>query len=195
MDQLLVAAGAKKKVFKWLNCFAVTNSYSTANRKHKQMAKNHDEKVLKWKKEIEDACKQIIQEKPGITKEELIAELKTRKVLEFQLVADNLDISQHSRHQDKENKNDSKHWFHTMAVLERVNSSQDLRTADYYKQMDVLPGPKTQKALFDDYTILFGRIIVKYLPAFDIFKKCFPKHIEHAFTKEMSKKSEVVSNT
>ena len=52
-DQLFIAAGVKKKAFKWFNKMGVTNSYKTALNKHKSFTTNHDEDVLKWKKSIE----------------------------------------------------------------------------------------------------------------------------------------------
>ena len=45
-DQLFVAAGAKKKAFKWFNKFGITNSYFTALKKNRELAKNHDDQVL-----------------------------------------------------------------------------------------------------------------------------------------------------
>ena len=56
-DQLLFAAGAKKKTFKWFNKMGLTNSYSTALRKNKQLSENYDSDVVKWKENIEQSNK------------------------------------------------------------------------------------------------------------------------------------------
>eukprot|EP00111_Clytia_hemisphaerica_P013669 TCONS_00040191-protein len=79
-----------------------------------------------------------------------------------------------------------------MAVKERFHSSQDLRSADFYKNMDILPNGQAQRTLEDNFTTLIARSIVSYLPAFKSFSKHVPKHLKHQLTHEMSKKSEVV---
>ena len=52
-DQLLFAAGAKKRTFKWFNKMGFTNSYSTALRKNKQLSANFDAPVVEWKNDVE----------------------------------------------------------------------------------------------------------------------------------------------
>jgi len=54
-DQLLLAAGGTKGSFGWFNKMGVTNSYSTANIKHKELAKDHDKEITDWKKRVEEA--------------------------------------------------------------------------------------------------------------------------------------------
>lgn len=54
-DQLLIAAGAKKRCFKWFNKFGITNSYNTALNKNKLLAKDHDVEVKSWKQQIEQS--------------------------------------------------------------------------------------------------------------------------------------------
>uniref|UniRef100_A0A7M5VFJ2 Cnidarian restricted protein n=1 Tax=Clytia hemisphaerica TaxID=252671 RepID=A0A7M5VFJ2_9CNID len=110
----------------------------------------------------------------------------------FKLIGDNIDFEQIVRHQSKLNQNKSIHWFHYMAVKERFHSSQDLRSADFYKNMDILPNGQAQRTLEDNFTTLIARSIVSYLPAFKSFSKHVPKHLKHQLTHEMSKKSEVV---
>ena len=52
-DQLLFAAGAKKKSFQWFNKMGISNSYSTALRKNKKLAENHDADAIGWRKNAE----------------------------------------------------------------------------------------------------------------------------------------------
>lgn len=53
-DQLFIAAGVKKKAFKWFNKLGITNSYTTAHNKHKTLAENFNEEFLLWKNAIEE---------------------------------------------------------------------------------------------------------------------------------------------
>lgn len=70
----------------------------------------------------------------------------------------------------------------------------DLRTPEYYANMDILPGPSTQKMFAETTEIMIARSIVTYLPAFKFLNKQVCKHITHPFTREMSERSEVVSS-
>jgi len=123
-DQLLIAAGAKKKSFKWFNKVGFTNSYTNALNKNKQLAVDHDKIVIEWKQAIENAAKSICDLFPDSTPEEFKKELKERILAEYQLIGDNIDFEQIVRHQSKLNQNKSIHWFHYMAVKERFHSSQ-----------------------------------------------------------------------
>ena len=56
-DQLLVAAGAKKRAFGWFNKMCITNSYNTALKKNDEMTKDFDKAVVEWKKAHENEYK------------------------------------------------------------------------------------------------------------------------------------------
>lgn len=60
-DQLLIAAGVRKKVFGWFNKMGFCNSYKTALKKNKSLATNFDEKALSWKKSIENGSMEEYQ--------------------------------------------------------------------------------------------------------------------------------------
>ena len=64
---------------------------------------------------------------------------------------------------------------------------------EFYKSLPLLPGANTQQMIQRDYIILMARVMCTYLPAFKCLAKLIPWHIEHEFTKEHSKVSEVVS--
>ena len=57
----------------------------------------------------------------------------------------------------------------------------------------LLPSTSDENAIVNNFSILIGRVLSKYIPYFDKFK-CLERHIRHDFTDEMSKKSEVVSS-
>ena len=52
-DQLLMAAGVKKRCFSWFYKMGLCNSYKTALKNNYNFAKDHDETVLLWKAEHE----------------------------------------------------------------------------------------------------------------------------------------------
>ena len=41
--------------------------------------------------------------------------------------------------------------------------------------------------------VLIGRILIEFFPEFKFLKKCLPEHIEHKYSKEMSKQSNMFS--
>jgi len=103
---------------------AFTNSYTTALNKHKNLAIDHNKTVIEWKAEVEDYATKILSEKSDTISSEIRQQLKKKKTVEYQIVGDNLDFEQTVRHQNRDNKNKSVHWFHYMAVKERVHSFQ-----------------------------------------------------------------------
>ena len=54
-DQLLLAAGGTKGSFGWFIKMGVTNCYTTANTKNKELTKDHDKEITDWKKRVEEA--------------------------------------------------------------------------------------------------------------------------------------------
>ncbi|XP_057296531.1 uncharacterized protein LOC130625446 isoform X2 [Hydractinia symbiolongicarpus] len=171
-DQLFIAAGAKKRAFKWFNALGVTNSYQTALNKNKKLACNYDQDVKGWKNMIESNDPESVG---------------------YQIIGDNLDYEVNVRHQGINNPNRSHHWFHYIAVKDRVHPSQDPKSFEDYRRASVLPDNHTLVMLADNFKHLVTRTIVSFIPAFESFKKHTQKHIAHPFVDEMSKKSEVVS--
>ena len=80
-DQLLIAAGLKKKAFVWLNRMGFCNSYSTALNKNKQLSENHDEEVIAWKNQAEQALSSIAD---GDARPE--TPVNEQKVTEYQVI-------------------------------------------------------------------------------------------------------------
>eukprot|EP00111_Clytia_hemisphaerica_P022832 TCONS_00067208-protein len=105
---------------------------------------------------------------------------------------DNLDFEQKTRHQGKDNHNNSIHWVQFMAVKDRIAPADVKQTLEEFSNSDVLPGEQTHDILTKTFTILIARTLVKFLPAFKMFEKNVPDHIKHIYTEEMSKKSERV---
>ena len=58
--------------------------------------------------------------------------------------------------------------------------------------MELLPTKNTNNVMITNYIILFARVLVDFLPAFQSFSKLVRRHIKHPFTEKMKEKSEVV---
>ncbi|XP_057301509.1 uncharacterized protein LOC130635974 isoform X1 [Hydractinia symbiolongicarpus] len=196
-DQLFIAAGAKKRAFKWFNALGVTNSYQTALNKNKKLACNYDQDVKGWKNMIESNDPESVGYQvilfSLVIQKRCISNISCIYIVCWQIIGDNLDYEVNVRHQGINNPNRSHHWFHYIAVKDRVHPSQDPKSFEDYRRASVLPDNHTLVMLADNFKHLVTRTIVSFIPAFESFKKHTQKHIAHPFVDEMSKKSEVVS--
>lgn len=115
------------------------------------------------------------------------------------IVADNLDFSLSARIQTSKLRNQSIHWTHHLAILDRVIPSyvddHDRRGQKEIRNLELselLPSIESNLAVEDDFVILVSRVIVKFLPAFSPFRDVIIHHIPHKYSQQMGKKSEVV---
>ena len=120
--------------------------------------------------------------------------------LRFQLIGDNVDIEKHASHQTLEKRNQNHHWFHIMAVRDRVEDKilSDIKPKADIKKLPLhtfLPSVEDCQHLHKEFVILAVRVLVENLSAFKQFSKVVPEHIPHKYSSVMSKKSEIVSNT
>ena len=108
-----------------------------------------------------------------------------------------MDLEQAARIQSHKTTNKSLHWFQIYAVKDRVACDPSLsegpqKSLDDLQLQEFLPTAEVQARLIDDFTLLVPRIIVQYLPAYQLFRKGVFFHIPHVHSAEMIKKSEVV---
>ena len=97
-----------------------------------------------------------------------------------------------------DHQSQSLHYFNMYAVQDRVDLSHlsnesriiDPDEIDFSK---FLPSAEDYKAIIDNFIVLISRILVKHLPHFSQYASVVPKDIKHKYSKEMSKKSNVVS--
>jgi len=118
----------------------------------------------------------------------------------FKLVGDNLDLYIRPRSETADHHAESKHFFHAFAVRDRIDVSSFDNTfpsldISSINLEDVLPQQDDVKKLKENLMILVSRKIRKFMPFFrkHIDSGAISQHIEHKYSDEMSKKSEVVS--
>ena len=116
----------------------------------------------------------------------------------YLIVGDNLNKTINPRYMTFEHQCQSLHYFHSYAVLDRVNCadlSSDVPVGDV-KSLSFaafLPTPEDCSVIRYNYSVLLGRVLVEKLSFFKKFRDCIPKHIIHEHSLEMKKKSTVVS--
>ena len=115
-------------------------------------------------------------------------------------MGDNLDLTVRVRDMRMENRDKSIHFFHHMAVQERVPShhlESEKPTAPITSLQlgDILPSDADYKQLRSNFIILLARIITTRLEQFKSFSDVVPLHIEHEHSEVMKQKCSVVSKT
>ena len=112
------------------------------------------------------------------------------------LVLDNIDSTVKPRYQRLDSQNKSLHYVQVYAVRDRINFSQlsNSPPPPGRSVYDILPTTSDYQMLKDNFAILVSRILVEHIPYFkDDFKGLVPRHIQHPYSAEMAKQSEVVS--
>lgn len=112
------------------------------------------------------------------------------------LVLDNIDSTVKPRYQRLDSQNKSLHYVQVYAVRDRINFSKlsNLPPHPGRSVYDILPNTSDYQMLKDNFTILVSFILVEHIPYFkDDFKGLVPRHIQHPYSAEMAKQSEVVS--
>ena len=118
----------------------------------------------------------------------------------FQIIGDNVDLRQHPSHQTLERRNQDHHWFHLMAVRDRV-SAGDISVTDptvLVKDLGlhtILPSIEDCKALNDELVVLVARVLTTRLEKWQSLSGCVPTHIQHKYSNETAMKSEIVSGS
>ena len=104
----------------------------------------------------------------------------------------------HARIQSKVQTNQSVHWTHQFAVLDRVQSNVLVSQKAKKKIRDIelveiLPVQDVQQRLKNRWAVLVSRTVCKFLQAFKHLENVAVHHIPHPFSDEMSQKSPPVS--
>ena len=120
----------------------------------------------------------------------------------FHVIGDNVDEGVKQQYMRSDiRKPDSIHYFHSLAVGDRVDFSSLSEQTIPTKQTDpkqvalsLLPSTEDDSAMRDNICVFISRVLCKSLPFFSLsFDGVVEWHIKHDFYEEMSTKSEVVS--
>lgn len=119
------------------------------------------------------------------------------KLKTFKIVGDNIDKNIRPREMRVDNQTQSLHFFHSYAVRDRVDLStfsSDVNVPDVsnIKLESLLPSPNDEHILKKNLAVLMGRVLIKHLPFFKTFGSGLERHIQHEYSVEMARKSEVV---
>lgn len=116
----------------------------------------------------------------------------------YKLVGDNIDKNVKPRDMRADHQSQSLHYFNMYAVQDRVDLSHlsnepriiDPDEIDFHTFM---PSAEDYEAISNNFSVLISRILVEHLPHLSKYAAAVPKSIKHKYSKEMSKKSNVVS--
>lgn len=113
-------------------------------------------------------------------------------------MGDNVDHMIYARVQSKDSTNQSIHWTHQYAVLDKVKNNladprEPQKRISEIQLVELLPVQDVQNRLKNRWTVLVSRVICKYLKTFKNFQDVVVHHIPHPYTDVMSEKSSSVS--
>lgn len=135
--------------------------------------------------------------------EETESEQPHLQVYTFKMVGDNIDLTVKARYVRMDSQKDkSLHYFHHICIRDRVNFSHlpivnrdGCLNSARKMALYLLPSKQSDDVLTDQLAMLISRMIVTNMPFFSFaFSDVVKWHLEHEHYKEMSTKSEVVSD-
>ena len=124
------------------------------------------------------------------------------KKLGYKVVGDNIDKGMKARYMRYDaHCNKSIHYFHSFAVLNRVDFSSlpdehpnTCLNHPYKVALSLLPSADDDRALRKLFVVHISRILFTHVPYFRLsFDGVIEWHIKHKYYEEMTSKSEVVS--
>lgn len=115
----------------------------------------------------------------------------------IQGTGDNWDLRIHPHDMRKDNQNEDLHYFASCLIVERVPC---IESTDVSPQKDIKTLPNSEfllneeetTKLRNDFMVLVGRELIKYIPSLSFLKSVVPLHIQHMYQREMSQKSTIV---
>lgn len=115
-----------------------------------------------------------------------------------QIIGDNVDLRQKPSHQTLDRRGRDHHWFHMVAVKDRVVAGDMSVTEPSAMVKDLelhtfLPTIQDCIKLQNEFIVLIARVLTDRLATWKCLRECVPTHIPHKFSKEMAMKSDIVS--
>ena len=126
--------------------------------------------------------------------------ISSMQCLSYKIVGDNLDTKIKPCQMRKDRQSRMLNYFHSYSVKSRITPPESMQSEQppsageflCLALEDILPSSEDKSQILSNYCILLSRVLCKHIPYFYKLSSCVPKHIEHQFSEEMSKKSEVV---
>ena len=115
----------------------------------------------------------------------------------WKYIGDNLDLTVKVRDMRQDNPNESYHFFHTIAVQDRIDvnhldSSKPQQLVSNLSVSDFLLSSSEYNCLREDFIVLVARVIVNEFKQFRFLAGGVPSHISHRYSQQMASKSTVV---
>jgi len=115
----------------------------------------------------------------------------------YQIIGDNVDLHINVRHMSEQNKNKSLHTFNLVAMRDVVSGNnlpdKHVKTLNDIEISEFLPGHNDVEQLKKDFIVMWARVMVKNIPAFNFLKGVVIQHIQHQYSKEMQAITEEVT--
>ncbi|VDI08139.1 Hypothetical predicted protein [Mytilus galloprovincialis] len=116
----------------------------------------------------------------------------------FQIIMDNLNMNQKTRHKTEDTSNKVHNLVHSMAVNDRATPTDPLD--EIHPQADILslsnelfiPSDNDIHHLNEDFKILIQRALVDNIPGLSEYRQVVQYHILHEFSQQAEKKSTVI---
>ena len=115
----------------------------------------------------------------------------------IQIIGDNVDLREQPSHQTLDRRGKDHHWFHMIAVKDRVVDGDISVTQPSAMVKDLelhtfLPTIDDCIKLNSEFIVLIARVLTDRFTAWKDLQDCVPAHIPHKFSKEMAMKSDIV---
>ena len=115
----------------------------------------------------------------------------------WKYIGDNLDLTVKVRDMRQDNPNESYHFFHTIAVQDRIDanhldSPKPQQLVSNLSVSDFLLSSSEYNCLREDFIVLVARVIVNEFKQFRFLAGGVPSHISHRYSQQMASKSTVV---
>ena len=208
-------SGAKKAAYTRLNRLGIAMSHKRTLAKLCQMASHFDASLLCWKRGIErmycleqeadfqdSSSDNLTMSNHAISSqipESYLVETAQHNMQSrhlFQITGDNVDLEIKAKHMTLVRRNKSLHWFNMVATDERVYPPCALRNDGPRRSIldcqdvEFFPSLTEYEFLREEFAVLLARVIVEYLPAFNLCKQSVQDHIQRDHMFETKQKSQ-----
>lgn len=172
-------------------------SHTYLYKKLSEYGENHDHEILtKVAKEGERMKELSVHTDGNAAPTTCLPQDQGRKI-----VFDNLDFKQLVHHMTEDHQNIDEHWVSHISVENRVSGNHLAMAKPTTKSVlkienaKFVPNKIEHVLQRENYASLVSRILVDNIPCLHFLKECASRHIKHAYSSEMIKKTENVSTT